>query len=115
MGENEEELVALYSTLVDEDNFDLSEDEICSPKVGFLEEVEKQLAERGEKQREVKCLETLKSKILEAVKNKKLTRRSRLDSFSSSRRDSVGSNSSVKRGQKDQNGTDSSRAKLETQ
>ena len=114
MGENEEELVTLYSTLVDEDNFDLSEDETCSPKAGFLEEVEKQLAERGEKPREIKCLETLKSKILEAVKNKKLARRSRLDSFSN-RRDSIGSNSSFKRGQRDQNGTDSSRAKLETQ
>ena len=114
VGENEEELVSLYSTLIDEETFDLSEDGICSPSSDFLVEVEEALVWRGQRPGEVECLALIKTKILEAVKKRKLARRSRIDSFSG-RRDSVGSNSSLKRIQKDQNGRDSSRAKLETQ
>ena len=112
VGENEEELVTLYSTLLDEDDFDLVDDDTCSPKVGFLVEAEKQLAERGTKPAELECFNVLKEKILVAVKKRKLVRRSRIDSVG--RRDSVGSNSSLKRGLKDQNGRDCNRAKLES-
>ena len=112
-GGNEEELVSLYSTLIDEDSFDLLEDDNCSPKIAFLCEVEKQMADRVEKPGEHEYFDNLKAKILEAVKTRKIYRRSRMDSIG--RRDSVGSNSSIKRGQRDQNGSDSSRAKIETQ
>ena len=96
VGENEEELVSLYSTLIDEETFDLSEDGICSPSSDFLVEVEEALVWRGQRPGEVECLALIKTKILEAVKKRKLARRSRIDSFSG-RRDSVGSNSSLKR------------------
>ena len=110
-GEKEKELVALYSTLVDEGNFELSEDETCVPKYEFLEEIEKNIHERGKNENEKECYENFKNKILEAVKVRKLARRSRKESFS--RRDSVSSNCSMKRGLVEQDGTDSSRAKLE--
>ena len=110
-GENEEELVSLYSTLVDEDNFELSVDDICSPKIAFLCEAERQIAERGKKPGEIECFDNLKAKILEAVQKRKLYRRSRIDSIG--RRDSVGSNRNFKRSQKDQDGSDSSHAKIE--
>ena len=111
-GEKEEELVALYSTLIDEEKFDLSEDDICSPNSEFLAEAEKHLVERGEKPLEIECLKNFKAKILEAVQKRKLTRRSRADSFG--RRDSTASSISLKRSHRDQNGRDSSRAKLES-
>ena len=110
-GEKEKELVALYSTLVDEGNFELSEDETCVPKSEFLEEVEKNIYQRGQNVSEKESYENFKTKILEAVKTRKLARRSRKESFS--RRDSVGSNCSMKRGLVEQEGTESSRAKLE--
>ena len=98
--------------LVDEDNFELSVDDNCSPKLSFLCEVEKPIAERGKKPGKIECFDNLKAKILEAVQKRKLYRRSRIDSIG--RRDSVGSNSNFKRSQKDQDGSDSSRAKIET-
>ena len=106
-------MVSLYSTLIDEDSFDLLEDDKCAPKIAFLCDVEKQMLERGEKPGELECFDKLKAKILEAVKKRKIYRRSRIGSIG--RRDSVGSNSSLKRGQGDQHGSDSSRAKIETQ
>ena len=112
VGEKEKELVTLYSTLVDEDNFELTEEELCLPKADFLDDVEKHLLERGENPKEKEGLDNFKTKILEAVKKRKLTRKSRADSFSERTR--KGSNSSVKRVQKEQNGRDSSRPKLET-
>ena len=84
-----------------------------SAKIAFLCDVEKQMLERGEKPGELECFDKLKAKILEAVKKRKIYRRSRIGSIG--RRDSVGSNSSLKRGQGDQHGSDSSRAKIETQ
>ena len=112
VGEKEKELVTLYSTLVDEDNFELTEEELCLPKADFLDDVEKHLLERGENPKEKEGLDNFKTKILEAVKKRKLSRKSRADSFSERTR--KGSNSSVKRVQKEQNGRDSSRPKLET-
>ena len=94
-----------------EGNFELSEDETCVPKYEFLEEVEKNIHERGKNENEKECYENFKNKILEAVKVRKLARISRKESFS--RRDSVSSNCSMKRGLVEQDGTDSSRAKLE--
>ena len=113
VGEKEKELVTLYSTLIDEENFEISDDDICFSKAEFLGEAEKHLKERGEISQEVECLTNFKTKILEAVKKRKLARRSRKDSLNG--RDRVGSQSSLKRSQMDQNGSESSRAKLETQ
>ena len=67
--------------------------------------------QRGQNVSEKESYENFKTKILEAVKTRKLARRSRKESFS--RRDSVGSNCSMKRGLVEQEGTESSRAKLE--
>ena len=104
--DKENELATLYSTLIDEEDFELGEEDTCSPKLDFLVENEKLVVDRGSKPKEMECLQSLKAKILDVVKNKKISRRSR--------KDSVGSQNSYKRGQKDQNGGDSSRAKLET-
>ena len=62
---------------------------------------------------EVKCLDNLKVKIMEAVKKRKQVRRTRKESFS--RKDSFGSHNSLKRNNSVQNGRDHSRAKIETQ
>ena len=112
-GEKELELVTLYSTLIDEDEFDLSEDEICSSKSDFLLDAQKNLLERVDLPQQVECLKNLKVKILEAVNTINLVRKSRMDSFS--RKDSFGSSSSLKRNNSVQNGRDHSRAKIETQ
>ena len=58
-------------------------------------------------------MKNLKIKILEAVKKRKLTRKSRKDSISG--RDRFGSSSSLKRVHMDQDGSDSSHAKIETE
>ena len=89
VGDKEDELVALYSTLIDEENFDLSGDDVCSPKSEFLVDAETHLTERGDKPKEKECLKNFKIKILEAVKKRKLTRRSRADSFNGRERSGI--------------------------
>ena len=111
-GEVEKEQVNLYSTLVDEDNFELSDDNKCSSKSGFLADVERQIMERGGKPNEKESFENVKIKILEAVKKRKSERKSRIDSIG--RRDSIGSPSSVKRNYIEAKGNDISWAKIET-
>ena len=72
-GDLEEELVALYSTLVDEDNFNL-EDDTITPVKDFLKAVEDKVVERGEIPDEIERLTVVKNKILEKVKMKKIDR-----------------------------------------
>ena len=102
----EEELVNLYSTLVDEDNFEVEDDRIL-PQDDFLKNVEEKLAIRGDIPAELERLEQVRNKILERVKQKKAGRHGRRDSISS-----VGSTGS-KRGNGEQVGGDQSRLKFD--
>ena len=112
-GEVEDELVALYATLADEDNFEMDEDNILSAKKDFLIDLKNKIVERGEKPEEKLLLESVKYKILEKVKSNMSARKSR--------RDSVGSNhgrdssSSLKRSSSDHSEGDRSRSKTEIQ
>ena len=105
-GDLEEELVSLYSTLVDEDSFQVEDGQIL-PGENFLKSVEEKLAERGDDPHEVQCLDQVRNKILERVKQKKAHRQVRRDSISSM------SSISSKRGNSDLVGGDSSRAKVD--
>ena len=104
-GGDEEELVTLYFTLVDEDSFELGEDDLITPKAEFLKVVGEKLQLRGSIQGETDQLEAVKNKILEKVKERKSERRSR--------RDSVSSNSSKKRENSDHSVHSSSRLKFD--
>ena len=95
----EDELVSLYSTLIDEENFKLENDQI-SPNEGFLKDVEERVNTPSERSR----LEEVKNKILEKVKTKKVNKQSR---------DRSSSVSSVKRGSSETAGGDPSRLKTE--
>ena len=113
VGERENELVSLYSTLVDEDQFDLSSTGVCSPKADFLAETEKLLlGTDGGRPDQMETLTAFKQKIVEAVKKRKMERKLRKNSLS--RKDSTGSNGGLKRTLSKQEGKDSSRAKIET-
>ena len=103
----EDEIVSLYSTLVDEDSFML-ENETLHPEEDFLKEVENKLLERGNIPDERSRLNQVRNKILDKVKNKKMSRqasRERRESMSS-----VGS-ASKKRTSGCGTGGDSSRLK----
>ena len=103
----EEELVTLYATLVDEDNFEVEDDQIL-PEENFLKNVEDKLAIRGDIPGEHDRLDQVKNKILERVKQKKAGRlHGRRDSISSV--ESTGS----KRGNSELAGGDISRVKVE--
>ena len=102
----EEELVSLYSTLVDEENFLVENNEIL-PEENFLKDVEEKLSLRGSIPSERERLDQIKNKILEKVKQRKDVRRERRESISS-----VGSMDS-KRGNGDSAGGDSSRVKVD--
>ena len=107
----EEELVTLYSTLVDEENFELNEEDDClTIKSDFLVNVEEKITERGEHPHEKEILENIKNKILEKVKSKKIERKSRRESIGNLRRDSC---SNLKR-ERGSSGGDSSCSKKET-
>ena len=83
----EEELVTLYSNLVDEEQFKL-ENDVIAPSEDFLKQVEQKVMERGEIPSEELKLSQVKNKILEKVKTRKLDReksRDRRDSISSVR------------------------------
>ena len=83
VGERENELVSLYSTLVDEDQFDLSSTGVCSPKEDFLAETEKHLPDTdGGRQEKMETLLVFKQKILEAVKKRKMERKVQRNSLS---------------------------------
>ena len=101
--ELEDELVSLYTTLIDEDNFKLENDDI-SAHDGFLKDVEEKLIQRGNTPSERSRLEQVKNKILDQVKTKKLKKRSR---------DRSSSVSSLKRGSSEVAGGDLSRLKTE--
>ena len=81
----EEEMVNLYSTLVDEDKFKLEDDKIA-PQGDFLKQVEAKIVERGEIESEKLKLSQVKNKILEKVKTRKMERERRRE-----RRNSVSS------------------------
>ena len=93
----EEELVTLYSTLIDEENFSLEDDNVIAQK-DFLKQVEDKITERGKMPGEAKKLSEVRKKILEKVKLKLVDR-----ARSRERRDSIGSvrSSSSKRSSTD--------------
>ena len=111
-GEVEEELVNLYSTLVDEESFELNEVKVLLAKKEFLIDIEEQIAERVDNPKETEQLNLVKNKILEKVKNKMCERKSRRDSIGNH---SGTSSSSAKRSSNDPSGGDSSRGKFEIQ
>ena len=111
VGEREDELVSLYSTLIDEDEFDLSASGVVSPKVDFLVDTEKHFLTEGSSDQMIESLKAFKQKITEAVKKRKVDRKTRQNSLS--RRDSTGSNGGLKRTLSQQEGKDPSRAKFE--
>ena len=77
----QEELVNLYSSLADDETFNIVDDKIV-PAEDFLKDVEEKVMERGDNTEERRELELVKNKILEKVKSKKLFR-NRKDSISS--------------------------------
>ena len=105
----EEELVSLYSTLVDEGLFRI-ENDVIVPEDNFLKDVEDKLKETGDNSSEsLHMLDQVKNKILEKVKTKKISRQ---------RRESTGSacslsSTSMKRLNEDPVGGDQSRHKSE--
>ena len=108
----EDEIVTLYSTLVDEDDFKLENDEI-QPEEDFLKSVEEKLIEKGETPHERGRLNKVRNKILEKVKVKKVARiqsRKRMDSIGSI--SSIGSQG-TKRANRDQGGVESARPKTD--
>ena len=84
---DQEELVSLYSALVDEELFDLDNDDAIAPYEGFLKEVEDNLKMGENSDSGHEHFKIVKHKILEKVKGKKVERRQR--------RDSIGSISSI--------------------
>ena len=107
---DQEELVSLYSSLVDEDMFELGEEDKIAPCADFLSEVEEMLKETGCKEGQVR-LKEVKNKILEKVRGKKVERRQRRDSISSV--SSRSSQQGMKRSNSDNVGGDNSRKKTE--
>ena len=111
--DEEEALVSLYSSLVDEDEFVLGEeDDIIAHRADFLTEVEEQLGRKGSEEGMTR-LTVVWNKILERVRGKKMERRQRRDSISSV--SSCGSQKGLKRGNSDGAGGDHSRARSNPQ
>ena len=108
--EMQEELVTLYSTLVDEENFVIDDNNIIKAKEEFLTEVEEKINEKVDKSGDLVVLENVKNKILERIKLKKVERKSRRDSIGSYSRES---SSSLKRENSDKLEGDSSSQKSE--
>ena len=107
--EVEDELVSLYSTLVDEDSFTIENDDIV-PEENFLKDVENKLKETGDNTLEsLHMLDQVKNKILDKVRSKKLSRQRRESTGSAC---SLGS-TSMKRINEDPAGGDQSRHKME--
>ena len=67
-------LVSLYSTLVDEEKFNL-ENDIITPDDDFLKEVEEKIVAKGDNSLDLVRFQELKNKILEKVKIKKVNRK----------------------------------------
>ena len=80
----EEELVNLYTALVDDDTFQVVDNKII-PATDFLKDVEENLVKKGENSEEKKQFEQFKNKILEKMKSKKQFR-DRKQSISQKRR-----------------------------
>ena len=87
----EDELVSLYSSLVDEEEFELNDCEEISARGDFLHAVESNISWENQEEGHNK-LQSVKNKILERVKDKKLKRKERRLSIKSS----VGSSGSQK-------------------
>ena len=104
--DEEEALVSLYSSLLDEDEFELDEEDDIAPKKDFLAEVDEDLKKMGSEEGRTRLIE-LRNKILERVKGKKLERVQRRQSFGS-----VSSLGSLKRGNTDLMGGDVSRKRV---
>ena len=84
--------------------------QVVSPKVDFLVDTEKHLRAEGSSD-QIESFNAFKQKITEAVKKRKVDRKTRQNSLS--RRDSTGSNGGLKRTLSQQEGKDPSRAKFE--
>ena len=83
---DQEELVSLYSTLIDEDTFDLGEGGVFSNPSELLQNVEDEIKNNYtdiEQERLLLKLCDVRNKTLEKVKNKKVEGRGRKDSISS--------------------------------
>ena len=107
--DEEDALVSLYSSLVDEDDFILGdEDDTIAPKNCFLTDVEEHLGKAGSEEGKM-GLSEMRNKILERVKGKKIERRQRRESFGSV--SSLGSQKGIKRSNNESAGGDSSRAR----
>ena len=101
--DQEDEIVSLYSALLDEESFTMEGNEIL-PGEGFLKFVEKKIEHIPS---EMEKLNLVKNKILEKVKQNKVIRQQSRD-----RRDSVCSTGS-KRGSSDQAGSDRGRPRMD--
>ena len=104
--EVEEEIITLYSALLDEESFCMEGDNIVAEE-DFLKMVKERIKDNPGK---VEKLEVVKNRILEKIKQKKLNRQQFRD-----RRDSISSlcSNSSKRVSSEQVGSDMFRVKLE--
>ena len=102
----EEEIISLYSTLLDEESFTLEGNDLV-PSDDFLKVVEEKIVDIPT---EMEKLKVVKNKILEKVKEKKVNRQQ-----SRERRDSMSSicSSSSKRGPTEQGGAERGRPRVE--
>ena len=107
--DEEEALVSLYSTLVDEDEFELEEKvDGTAPCDDFLTEVEEQLRMTGSEEGQTRLSE-VKNKILERVRGRKMERKKRRESICSL--SSYGSQKGMKRMNSENAGGDHSRTR----
>ena len=102
----EEEIISLYSTMLDEESFTLEGDDLV-PGDDFLKVVEEKIVDIPT---EMEKLKVVKNKILEKVKEKKVNRQQ-----SRERRESMSSicSSSSKRGSTEQGGVERGRPRVE--
>ena len=109
---DQDELASLYSTLIDEDSFELGEGDVISNPSELLQNVEDEIKNNysdNEQERLLLKLSDVRNKTLEKVKSKKVEGRGRRDSISS-----VGSTGSrrMKRNNSDDAGGESTRQKI---
>ena len=105
-----DELASLYSSLIDEDMFEFKDGAIAEYD-GFLKDVEDKVKEDANADIGQENLKTIKHKILEKVKGKKVERRQRRDSISSVKSNS--SNQGIKRRTSEELGRDTVRKREE--
>ena len=105
-----DELASIYSSLIDEDLFEIKGDSI-TPYEGFLSEVEDKIKEDENADIGHENLKEVKNKILQKVKRKQVDRKQRRDSIGSI--NSIGSQG-IKRRTSEELGGDANRKKAES-